>query len=360
MRWKNPAELAATAARTLCGVQIRCAQCHDHPFDKYKQEDFWAFAAFFSRVRTDYYEGPRDADGNYEEIYELSERHYGNVDQFGLPAAQRPMIADPRYLNGVPHERKPGERDHRRKALAEWLTGKDNAYFSRAMVNRIWAQLLGRGLFHPVDHWTDSTKVSHPDLLERLSREFGDQGFDLRKLIRWIASSKAYQLSCTYPGEKRPDPALFAVMPARRLSKLQLFQATVTATGVPMTYVPDLDEDGEEMEINPETGKPMEVDLNEGYQYEFKSADSPVEVLLLRMNGSLTQSGVSDGKRVQELEEMEVDEAVEWLFLSTLSRPPGEEEASVFSKYLRRAPGEEAYSDILWVLLNSTEFGLNH
>src|SRR5262249_45875389 len=163
---------------------LNCAQCHDHPFGKWKREDYWGMAAFFTQVQTParpkmvYRVGLKDDPG----ITLSSLRDAGMMDGF--------LSRPPTFLGG--EGLRAGGASHR-AALAAWMTSRKNPYFARAMVNRTWWRFFGRGLVHPVDDMHEANPPSHPELLELLSRRFVESGFDLKFLSRAILLSRAYQ-----------------------------------------------------------------------------------------------------------------------------------------------------------------------
>lgn len=329
-RWQNPAELAGATGRIFMGVQIRCAQCHDHPFDAWKQEDFWSFAAFFARTRLEY---AGDAQG-LEPNYEISDRYYGEVD---LPESQHPIVRPPKFPGGVQPSIK---ANGRRTALADWLASPENPYFARATVNRVWARLFGRGLVNPVEDLSPRHAPSHPELLERLAEDFARSGYDVRRLLRLIVNTRAYQRSSKGPAA---DPALFAVASVRPMSLRQIFESVARAAEFDFTIPED-------------TRTPDEI--RQGYQYEYDAAGSPPERILVRLNGSLVRDAIAVGRTIPDaLALPDPGERLERLFVAALSRRPARAESEYFMRHLRSSDDPDAaLSDVLWALVNSAEF----
>src|SRR5262249_45672308 len=203
-------ETAIAASRIFLGTQIQCAQCHDHPLDKWKQLDFYGLAGFFSRLGV--------ADGgsmNGKRRLVIAEKSTGEVTF--VPAGEaRPgkkgTPVPPKFLNGAALEEPALPKDFtepmvkagqplpkplfsRKEKLADWLTAPDNPFFARAMANRLWGQFMVRGLYHPVDDLRDNRPASNPQLLQALQEQLVAHQFDLKWFIRELVNSETYQLS---------------------------------------------------------------------------------------------------------------------------------------------------------------------
>jgi hypothetical protein len=342
----RPENLAAATARTFMGIRIECAQCHDHPFARWKREEFWGLAAFFGgldKLGTDESPGP---------LREVSDRR-----EVLIPGTEKVIPA--RFLDG----REPVWKANvsARTTLADWLTSTSNPYFARATVNRYWAHFFGVGLIDPVDDIDDKTP-SHPELLDELARQFAAHGFDTRFLIRVITASRAYQLS-SEGSSTNDNHSLFARMTTRALTPQQLFDSLARATGVE----------------NENAGPNLFIDQN-ARRAEFLSKfnrrdESPTaaETSLLQalalMNGRLV-SEVTDVDKgailgaVAEAPFLDTRGQIEAVFLATLSRPPRTDELSRLVLYVNRggpdADRKTALADVMWALLNSGEFLFNH
>ncbi len=216
----KPEDIAASTARLFLGVRIECAQCHDHPFARWKREQFWGQAAFFAGVRR-----PGNQVGDFfigTPLTELQDRR-----EMLIPGTER--VAQAMFLDGKEPEWK--YQTSARDTLADWMTAKDNPFFARAAVNRYWALLFGAGIVEPIDDFNDENKPSHPELLDELAHQFAEHGFDFKFLLRAIMLSKTYQQSSVYPGEIKPDVRLFAYMPVKGLSPEQFYDSLIQATG---------------------------------------------------------------------------------------------------------------------------------
>ena len=197
----KPENLAASTARTFLGIRIECAQCHDHPFDHWKQGEFWSFAAFFAGME-------RQGRGGFlAGIREVTERR-----ELAIPGTDKKI--GPVYLDGskpLPTQARGG-----RQLLADWMITSRNPYFARAAVNRLWAHQFGIGLVDPPDDFTADNPPSHPDVLDLLATEFASHDFDVRFILRAIAASDVYQRTSRRTDPSQQNPRLFSRMAGLR------------------------------------------------------------------------------------------------------------------------------------------------
>ena len=216
-------DLTDLTSRYFLGVRLNCAQCHDHPFVKWKQQDFWGMAAFFTQVQT---------PGKPKQVYKVGVKDDPELTLDSLQG-RRHARRVPAASADVPRRRGAAadKQTTNRAALAAWLTSPKNPYFARAMVNRTWWRLFGRGIVQPVDDMHAANAPSHPELLDLLARRFAESGFDLKFLTRAIVLSRAYQRT-SRPGDA-PDKqaALFGRMSIKVLSAGQLYDSLVTIFG---------------------------------------------------------------------------------------------------------------------------------
>jgi hypothetical protein len=387
----TPEALAREVSRLFLGVQIQCAQCHDHPFTDWKQADFWSLAAFFSRTRRDkgseknvfvITDAPRPGKGKAPQGTGAGEAARGEVrlvtPSIRIPEQKNAQPVEGRFLDGTVPGLLP-EAEFR-LAAARWVTGKDNPYFPRITVNRVWSYLFGRGFVEPVDDFLPDSKPSHPEVLELLARSFVDSGYDLRFLLRAIAGTEAYQLtSASVASRTAADDAraieLFAVRTLRALSPEQLHDSLARATSAggaaPGPSAPDAGAKGKK------TGQRGEGGQRERVIALLASAedkDSPqryvgsIPVALFLMNAMDGGGGAIAGAKRSFVDAIYAqkpppthESAVEAMFLRAYGRRPDAEELATFAGYLReaedaRAAAQRAY----WSLLNSAEFALNH
>jgi hypothetical protein len=344
----KPENLAAGTARTFLGIHLECAQCHDHPFAKWKRDQFWGYAAFFGGVqRTGNDENP----GVIREVTDRRELNIPNTDK----------VVQAKFLDGKePEWTRAGARD----TLADWITAKDNTYFARAAVNRLWALFFGIGIVDPVDDIIDDNVPSHPELLDELAADFVNHGYDMKQMIRAITASRAYNLASTGGSPSHDDPRLFARMAMRGLSPEQLFDSLATVTGFAETQnSANIFIDS----VNSSRAKFIEKFKGE----DDKMIDRQTSILqaLTLMNGKIVAEVTNPKKgrllaAVAEAPFLDTAGKVEALYLAALSRRPTADESSRMVDYVTKggASGDasKALSDVLWALLNSGEFLLNH
>jgi hypothetical protein len=349
---RGPDKLTDNVTRMFLGVQLQCAQCHNHPFTTWKQEEYWGMAAFFSKVRLE--GNPRAAAAKGKQTASIGDGNKGRP----LPKPESAKTMPPKFLQGEVADVKGS--DNYRKVLADWMTSRQNPYFSKAMVNRTWAQFFGRGLVAPVDDMHDGNPASHPQLLVDLADQFAANEFDLKYLIRAICNSKTYQrTSKVTPATADTAPELFGRMAVKVQSPEQLFDSLVQVLGAPGTP---------NQPRRPAMGAARgPVTARQQFVNFFKVEDAdPTEYQVgiqqaLRLmnspqtnNAGVLNSILKGGK--------EPTEVIEQLYLKTLSRRPTEKELERLTAHVARAGSEPrpAYADILWSLLNCSEFAVNH
>jgi hypothetical protein len=346
----KPEKIAASTSRAFLGIQIQCAECHNHPFDKWTKRDFWGYAAFFARVSQ---EGGRAMPVSF-----VRDRDSGEVM---LPNSREVIPA--RYLRGDIAGDKNGRT--RRMLLAEWMTSPSNPYFARAAVNRVWSQLFGRGIVDPPDDLRDDQSPRVPGLLGELSTYFISTNYDVRRLIRVLATTEAYQLSSEEASGQRP-PELFAAMPLKVLTAEQLYTCVSVATWRPYDKI---------LASAASSGARRAMTNRAAFVTSFRAPSTgPTEYLagipqaLKLLNGRLVDDATdlerSDILAALEAPFMTDHDRVETLFLATLSRPPSPEIGQKFEAYVAAHAEVEtkrrALGNILWALLNSAEFAVNH
>jgi hypothetical protein len=347
----KPEELAASTSKIFLGVQIQCAQCHNHPFDQWTRKDFWGYAAFFARLQRP--QGQQFA-------FQVNDVDAGEVK---IPETEEVVL--PKFLSGT--ESPDSGEQRRRVRLAVWLTSGENPYFAKAAVNRLWAMMFGRGIVNPVDDLGDHNEPSHPQLLEDLAKYLVDTGFDVRNFLRMLAATKAYQLSSESAADAADRPELFARMAIKTLTPEQLYDClteamrkreTTNQFGGQTVGFRGFDQGRQSFLSKFGTG---------GQSISEYEAGIPQALTL--MNGRLVRDATDIGNS-DILASLDAPffageaDRVETLFLSTLSRFPSEQERDKFVTYAERRANEgqrrKALSDILWALLNSAEFALNH
>ncbi len=336
----KPENLAGSTARLFLGINLECAQCHDHPFAHWTRRQFWETAAFFAPDKN---RSPSTADGVAIKL--------PNSDQV-VPA---------RFLDGgLPHWT---GSDKPRAVLAAWLTSPHNLLFARAAVNRLWETLFGTGLVDPVDAMNPENPPSHPELLDELAGQFAAHHFDLEYLIRALVGSRAYQLTSRADHPSENDRRLFARMPVRGLSPEQLYDSLLEALGTS-----DQTTAGPNLFGSPPATRRAEF-LARFADTPERPVARPTSVLqaLYLMNGPLLAEALAGSKTLATVQANVKSSAarnVTELYLAVLSRRPAPDELERLRKYVESdGPARDrraALADVFWALLNSAEFASNH
>lgn len=347
----KPENLAGGTARVFLGVRIECAQCHNHPFDNWKREQFWSFAAFFAGIERQ----DQTDESPLRVIRELLEKR-----ELSIPGTSDVVRAT--FLDGSRPSEKAGAKT--RQTLADWLTARDNPWFAKAAVNRLWAHFFGRGLVDPVDDFSPTNAPSHPELLDELARQFAAHDFDLKWLIRAITASQAYQLTGAVTHASQEDPRLFARMAVKGLTTEQLFDSLAQTTGY---YDIQSIQNPVAIGDNSRRAEFLEMFANE--------SDSPTErqttilQALTLMNGQFISeaTGLEKSATVSALINfplLSTADRVEALYLAALCRKPRVSELERLVKYVDEGgPTKDpsrALCDVFWAMLNSSEFLFNH
>lgn len=346
---QKPEQIAASTTRIFLGVQVQCAQCHDHPFTHWTRREFWSMVAFFDKAPT-----PNGA----KETKPTS----GSPNAILIPDTK--IVVEPAFLDGSQPDWASGNA--KRELLSRWITRDDNPYFARAAVNRLWDNFLGRGFVHPVDDLDKANPPSHPELLDAMARQFALHQFDLNYLIRAITATRAYQLSSRATSTGEDDLAKFARMPLRRMTADQLFASIVQATGFREER-----RAAQRGVVLPDTTSAAAEFRNRFADQSVPRTEAETSILqaLALMNGKLVSDATDLAKSetllaVAEAPFLKTDERVESLFLATLSRKPAPEEMAQMVEYVDGGGADhdpkKALADVFWALLNSAEFALNH
>ena len=347
----NPQDRAEAASQLFLGVRLACAKCHHHPFEKYGQDDYYSFAAFFARVGV---KGSQEFGlfGGEQVVLVSSGGEMGNP--------RTGKIMKPTPLEGQPV----AEAPDRRQPLAQWLTSPDNPFFSRNIVNRYVAYLLGRGLVEPIDDMRATNPASNEELLGALAAEFAKSCFDVKRLLRTIMTSRLYQLDSQPIAANASDNRFYSHFLVKRLPAEPLLDAINSATGTTTKFknMPlgsraiDLP-DGDYPDYFLKTfGKPRRVSICECE----RSSEANLAQALHTLNGDTLSQKIADGNgRLAKLlkENKPFDENVTELYLATFSRRPTAEELATCKSFLDQSPDPKSfYEDLLWTLVNSKQF----
>lgn len=363
---QDPQEMSETVSMAFLGMSINCARCHDHPLEKWTNDDYYGMVSLFARVRGKGWGGDRrGGDGN--RVIFLAD--YGEVIQprTGKPQPPRPLDGE-RLSFDDPHDR--------RVHLAKWLTSPDNPYFSRAIVNRIWANFFGIGLVDKVDDLRLTNPASNERLLSFLATDLAQNRYDLKSLMRKILLSETYQRSSVTLAANAADERFHARFYPRRLKAEVLLDAVSQVTGVPTPFKDanankDLPLGTRALQLHDTTiasyfletfGRPERI-----LTCTCERTDEPSMTQVLHLaNGKtlLEKLEASDGRIARHLADNAPPERiVEDLYLSALTRLPTAQERSALSAAISAAPPEEkrpVIEDIYWSVLTSREFLFQH
>jgi hypothetical protein len=332
---------------------MQCANCHHHPYEKWSQDDYWGFAAFFARL------GSKQGDVANENAVFV--RKDGGVSQ---PRTGKPM--KPKPLGGEELEYVRGADP--RQQLVAWMTAPDNPYFSPAITNRMWAHFMGLGLVEAVDDLRVTNPPSNPELLAALSKDLVEHHFDLKHLVRTIMTSRVYGLSSTPNEYNAKDRQNYARYQPRRMSAEVLADAIDAVTGTPERFggfpqgtraidLPDESVGSYFLDVFGRSQRDTACECERSY------APNLAQVLHL-MNSPEIQGKVLGGQgRIATLvnEKKPPAEMVDEVYVAAFSRTASAEEAKEAVEYVATAKDQRAaLGDILWVLLNSKEFLFNH
>jgi hypothetical protein len=369
--------LAGATAKVFLGVQLQCAECHDHPFAPWKQTDFWGIAAFFGKMRNTGVKGPPYVLTEDPDPKPLDVKN-GGVERPAMRAGGAIVVPSAGGNKGagqvVPAKVLGGQAltlddsTSFRPNLVEWVTSRENPYFARAFVNRTWAQLFGRGLVHPVDNMHEKNPPSHPEILELLAKEFIESEFDLKHLFRCICTSQTYQRTSRPAEGNEKDVVLLSKMAVKPVGPEALYDSLLVVFGANKS-LPAGKPSGTKPAVKPVGTKPGGPVLSPRDEFvnQFRGqgeADSRefaqgIPQFLRRMNSEVFNASAPIIERLVH-EDANADRAIETLYLATLTRRPTTEELALLAKYIagRQTPAE-SYAGVLWILLNSGEFVLN-
>jgi len=354
--FSEPENIATNVSQVFLGVRIECSRCHNHPWEKWTQEDFWGFAAFFGRM------GVKDTYENDES--EITLKPAGLVIS---PKTKKPV--DAKYLDG-PMEKEGLDEDIREK-LAKWITSPENPWFARSIVNRVFKHYMGRGIVEPLDDFRVTNPPTNEALLDALAKDFVANGYRLKHTVRLILNSRTYQLSSEPNETNRADTLNYSHYYVRRLLAEELIDSMTGVTGVPEQipgYMPGtramtipqgaptyfLQTFGRlkarevicERDNSPDVAQAMHLISGQTIQHQITGKDGTLARWLA--DHSLTD-----------------EEITRRLFTATLVRPPKEREVAQVVASIQSGGGgdsvrRQAFEDVLWSIFNSKAFLFNH
>jgi len=363
----QPEEATVAISRIFLGTQLQCARCHDHPYEKWTQKDFYGMAGFLVRTVV-----AEKGSGNAKK-YAVGEKSSGDVLFSGSAKDQAPgkkgEPVKPKFLGGAvldepetPKDAKaPALKDgelppkpafSRKAKLAEWVATKDNPWFAKALVNRVWGQLMGRGFVHPVDDLADVHEPSHPALFDALVAGLVARNFDLKWIVREVVSSEAYQRSSKGPG-KEASPVWYERARVRPLSAEELTACLRVVGSYTEKALPSSMEEYMLRYFGEPTNGQGDFQGSLGEHLFWNNAGQIRQVVAAR-KGNLAEALANT--------KTPLDERVDRLFLTVLSRKPTAREREVVTKHFA-TPGakvEALVEEAIWTLLNTAEFRFNH
>lgn len=351
-------KMTDNVARMFLGVQLQCAQCHNHPFTDWKQTEYWAMAAFF--MKTKLTANPQQA-AKKGVPPGITETGKAGGKKNGLPESAK--IVPAKFLMG--DSPKLNQAEPFRPVLAQWMTSADNPFFARAMVNRFWYQLFGRGIVNPVDDMHQDNPATHPELLAALTEQFKGSGFDLKYLLRAICNSETYQRTSRPSNDNQSDDRYLSHRVVRVLTAEQLYDSLTSVVGTASKNNPRADK---KAAVVGKKGAPAGGRENFLAFFRIDEGADPLEYQIgipqaLRMmnSGQFNNTTATVATAMKEGNGVPA-QVIERLFLHSLSRRPTVEETQRLTEFVRKGGSDTrtAYSDVLWALINSSEFAFNH
>lgn len=387
---ENAVPATAITARIFLGMQVQCTQCHNHPFNDWKQSQFWGMNAFFRGTRR------QGAGGNQRDAFTLTDNDAETVVFFEKRSGLMEAVSR-QFVDGSMAD--VNSTDTPRTQLAKLVTDPLKPYLANAIVNRMWGHFIGAGFTKPIDDMGPHNPPSNPELVEYLATEFRTAGYDLKRLIRWIAASDTYHLtSRAHDGNKADDPAsgttpLFSRMYVKPFTAEQLYDSLIVATEAHKSGRNYEQSERQRTEWLGQFVRTFGTDEND----ESTDFNGTVPQALVMMNGELIRNAISGDqgsflRRVLDGSILKSDEVgsktkasrvsagnrikptpvkfskgipgrIEILYLTALARKPTSAELTAFDKAFHNSNDRDpihGMQDVFWALLNSNEFIFNH
>lgn len=347
-------ECVETVSQIFLGARLQCAKCHNHPFERWTQENYYGLGTFFQSIRR------RQTRRPGEMFVWLAEGGQVPHPLTGQPVAPWLPAAEPSDI---------GERRDPRTVLADWLTSPDNPYFARVGANRVWSQLFARGIIDPIDDFRDSNPPTNPPLLAALAEDFRHSGYSTRHLLRTILNSRTYQASYRTDASNRDDTLYFSHQRPRLLKAEQLLDAVNHVTGLPQTFGP-LPPGTKATQLPAPDLVPVDFlktfgqpDRNTVCACE-RVGDSNLAMALELFTGPLIHGRLQNPEnrfRRALAAGATADAVLDELYLAALCRPPTDDERAAAAAHLRQREDIAAgMEDICWALFNTDEFLFQH
>jgi Protein of unknown function (DUF1553)/Protein of unknown function (DUF1549) len=359
---KEPTALAEATAQLFLGVRMQCAKCHNHPFERWSQDDYYGLSAVFARVKT---RGSTNVSDKAPKPNELGEVVYvergGEVTQ---PRTGQKM--NPRFPGSGEAKMEPGT--DRRSAFADWLTASGNAFFAKSVANRVWFHLMGKGIVDPVDDFRESNPAANDALLNALAEDFTKSKFNLQHLITTILKSRVYQLSAIPNDTNRDDGKYFSKALTKLLPAEPLLDAICDVTGLPEKFaglpmgtravqLPDGEVNHPFLKTFGQPARELACECE-------READGNLAQALLLINGPTVNEKLKNpGNRLGMLlaAKKSETEMLNELYLVALARLPDAEETKISLAHVGKGTDKrKAWEDVLWAILNTREFLFRH
>ena len=343
-----------TISQIFLGARLQCAKCHNHPFERWTQDNYYGLSAFFNRVQ-------RKKTRRADELF-IWTTNTGEVTQPRTGKQMKPWLP---IVGDV--EKETG--NDRRQIFTSWLTGKDNPYFGKIEVNRIWSHLLGRGIVDPPDDFRDTNPPSNAELLDALAKDFSEHGYDRQHMMRVILNSRVYQMSFRPNAFNETDTKYFSHFQPRLLSAEQLLDAICHVTNV-----------SEQFGSLPAGTKATQLPAPDLVKHDFlrifgqperqtvcaceRSTESNLGMAIQFFNGPLVYNKLRNEKnRFRELiaAKKTDEEIVDSLYRAAVCRPPTKTEMEASLKHIKSKEDRIlALEDVCWAILNTNEFLFQH
>lgn len=381
---ENGVQATAKTSQIFLGMAVQCTQCHNHPFNEYKQNQFWEMNAFFRQTRVERLDDSNDKNKN-KKVGRVVNADFkgegGNASKAEIYYELRngklkvayPVFVDGTSLAAVYAKKGEDFGDHgllsdinRREELTKLVLGSRE--FDQAMANRMWAHFLGYGFTKPIDDIGPHNPPSNPELLDQLGKSFRDSGFDLKKLMRWIALSEPYSLSSVITGRNQDDDPSLGAKPMfsrfylRQMEAEQLYESLITATKADNTVTKDRSDAMKDRWIK-QFSQAFGTDEND----ESTTFNGSIPQALTLMNGELIRraTGNQPGSMLAKVAgdpKMDNAQKIRYLYMAGLSRVPTKKELTISNELLVAHKGKVglALQDIWWAVLNTNEFILIH
>jgi len=360
--FKNPAtnyyqierdivKVTENAAQVFMGMRIQCAQCHNHPFDRWTMDDYYGFASFFTQIG-------RKGTEDQREIIVFN----NNGGELNHPVRGKPM--KPKFLGGAEPDLAGKDR---RQVLADWLASPENPYFAKNLANIVWSHFFGQGIINETDDVRISNPASNQELLDEMAKRFTDYKYDFKKLVKDICASRTYQLASQPAKSNEADTRNFARGPIRRIRAETMLDIITQATDTKNKF-PGLPLGARAVQIGDGTistyflttfGRPMRDTV---CSCEVRLEPTLSQSLHL-MNGETVAGKISAGNLVGKMlqEKKPANLIIETIFLRALSRAPRPEEMTKLLAAVEANPNkQQALEDVFWAVMNSREFMFNH